>query len=135
MFLSENDANSLRTALNMEYIDFVKAYCRWIPKGNGKFELSLREKSNYDCVFWNSKPNAGCAVYESRPLQCRAFPFWPSVISDKKSWNAAAKSCPGMGRGDLNSPDSIKKLLFMQQIEPIISRNGSFENSKCKEGL
>ena len=62
-------------------------------------------------------------VYESRPLQCRAFPFWPSVLDNKYNWEITAKDCPGMNRGAFNSHDSIKKWLAARENEPIISRN------------
>ena len=86
----------------------------------GRFELSLKEKRNYDCIFWSQKYDGGCLVYESRPLQCRTFPFWVSVMSDKNSWERTALDCPGMNKGTFYSQDSIKNLLAMRQIEPII---------------
>ena len=111
----------LVSALNMEHREFTETYCRWIPSVNGTEQLSLKEKSNYDCIFWGSK-EGGCTVYESRPLQCRAFPFWRSLLGDKSSWNAAARDCPGMGRGMLHSVDIIEKWLAAPKKEPIISR-------------
>ena len=123
VFLSGKDASVLITALKMEYKDFVKAYCRWIPSVNGTEQLSLREKSNFDCIFWEQKPESGCSVYAARPLQCRSFPFWTSVVLDKSSWDFAASECPGMGKGTLHSGESIEKWLAMRQKEPIISRS------------
>ena len=121
VFLSGKDISLLRSALNMETGEFIKAYCRWIPSGeNGKFQLSLREKSNNDCIFW--KQEKGCSVYSARPLQCRAFPFWSSVVDSKKNWEMAAHSCPGMNQGMVHSADSIQKWLAMRINEPIISR-------------
>jgi Fe-S-cluster containining protein len=129
VFLSEKDAALLRAALNMEYKEFTETYCRWIPSVNGTYQLSLKEKTGYDCIFWASEPSdtpeGGCSVYEARPLQCRAFPFWPSVLSSGESWKITAKDCPGMGRGDLNSRDSIEKWLALRQKEPIISKGVS----------
>src|SRR5688572_10802901 len=37
---------------------------------------SLREKTNGDCVFYDS--SAGCTIYPVRPRQCRTWPFWDS---------------------------------------------------------
>ena len=124
VFLSGKDVARLMAALNMGYREFTEFYCRWIPSGSGTSQLSLKEKSNYDCVFWaQGNSGGGCSVYESRPLQCRAFPFWPSVLGSKNRWEATAETCPGMGRGTVHSPDSIEKWLAMQQNEPIISKS------------
>lgn len=73
-------------------------------------ETSLKEKENYDCIFleMNSKK---CKVYRVRPLQCRLFPFWPSVLTNKKAWDFYAERCPGMNRGALWSPELIRQFL------------------------
>ena len=127
VFLSHKDITTLSTALDMTYDNFVETYCRWIPVKNGKSKLSLKEKSNYDCIFWNSGLSAqihdGCSVYEYRPLQCRMFPFWASVVGDEKSWEMTAQSCPGINQGDWHSVDSIKSRLAIQQKQAIVSRN------------
>ena len=120
VFLSGKDVSILGAALDMEYGEFTKVYCRWIPSVNGTWQLSLREKSNFDCIFWTEE---GCSVYEKRPLQCRSFPFWQSVVCDKRNWKMTAQGCPGMGRGSLHSTDSIKKWLALRLKEPIISRS------------
>ena len=118
VYLSEKDNSLLREALNMEHGEFIKAYCRWIPSVNGTWQLSLKEKSNFDCIFWSGE---GCSVYEARPLQCRTFPFWQSVLKSGKNWKITAQSCAGIGQGKLHSMDSIKKLLAIREKEPIIS--------------
>jgi len=123
VFLSEKDASLLCSALNMELKSFTETYCRWVPAENGKSELSLKEKSNYDCILWGKEPVEGCMVYEQRPLQCRAFPFWPSIVNSKKNWEMAALDCPGMGKGKLHSAASIREWLDAREKEPIISRS------------
>jgi Fe-S-cluster containining protein len=114
--LSLKDLDCLAGALEMANDEFIKLYCRWISKGGGVECLSLREKSNFDCVFWKD----GCSVYRSRPLQCRAFPFWPSIVRSSGAWNASAADCPGMGRGKLHSADIINAWLEQQRVEPVI---------------
>ena len=94
--------------------------------GNGKAQLSLKEKSNLDCILWSLSQGAnkegGCSVYKERPLQCRAFPFWPSILDSKEYWEATAESCPGIGKGNLYSYDKISDWLSMHKNEPIISK-------------
>ena len=121
VFLSEKDASLLAEVLKIEYGEFVGLFCRWIPSSHGIKHLSLKEKSNYDCIFWDK----GCSVYETRPLQCRAFPFWPSAVESSGSWKTVSLDCPGIGRGSFHSGESIEKWLALQQKEPIISKGES----------
>ncbi|MDR2952206.1 MAG: YkgJ family cysteine cluster protein, partial [Treponema sp.] len=103
VFLSEKDLGRLASELKMDEAGFISVYCRWVERGMGGEFLSLKEKLNYDCVFWNS----GCAVYQSRPLQCRTFPFWESVLSSAEAWEAAGASCPGINSGETRSYEEI----------------------------
>ena len=123
VFLSEKDASLLSTALKMELMSFTETYCRWVPAENGKHQLSLKEKSNYDCIFWAKEPVEGCMVYNHRPLQCRAFPFWSSIVDNKNSWEMAARDCPGIGKGEFHSRDSVAEWLVAREKEQIISRS------------
>jgi Fe-S-cluster containining protein len=102
----------------MQYTEFIALYCRWAPGLDGVEQLSLKEKANYDCIFWKN----GCSVYEARPLQCRTFPFWPSILRSAGSWEAV--SCPGRGKGALHSMKEIECTLARQRTEPVIRRNG-----------
>jgi Fe-S-cluster containining protein len=120
VFLSEKDVKVLAEALEITYNEFVQVYCRWIPFGDRMERLSLRELSNYDCVFWKS---GGCSVYQSRPLQCRTFPFWQSVAASEEAWNGTKETCPGMGQGTHHSKDEIEARLKEREAEPIIERN------------
>ena len=126
VFLSENDVIRMAGAMKIGCEEFTLIYCRWVPQVNCVAQLSLKEKSNMDCILWTRSAGTGgeggCSVYESRPLQCRSFPFWPSMLNSVDSWKAAAKDCPGMGRGDLHSSNAILEWIAMRQNEPIISR-------------
>ena len=120
VFLSNRDVTTLEAALKLGHNDFMDRYCRWVPDDDGKSRLSLKEKFNYDCVFWAKE--IGCRVYEARPLQCVTFPFWPSVLNNEDSWEMTARECPGMNQGVTHSPGSIEKLLSGQRNEPIIEQ-------------
>jgi Fe-S-cluster containining protein len=123
VFLSEKDTGVLAIQLKMRYTDFVETYCRWVPvnmagevSGTGREQLSLKERSNNDCIFWNR----GCSVYESRPLQCRTFPFWKSILHSSDTWEGL--ECPGIGKGTLHTMQYIESCLTQQSAEPIIER-------------
>jgi len=50
--------------------------------------VKLRDKGAADnsaCIFLND--NNQCNIYEARPLQCLSYPFWPSIMASRKSWN------------------------------------------------
>jgi Fe-S-cluster containining protein len=66
-------------------------------RGHGD-NLSLRERPNGDCVFWDR--NAGCTVYAARPTQCRTWPFWASTTATRDDWNRTRSVCPGAGQGE-----------------------------------
>ncbi|MCL2130236.1 MAG: YkgJ family cysteine cluster protein [Treponema sp.] len=132
VFLSEVDLARLVKAFQMQQNDFINTYCRWVPSMKGNYELSLKEKPNYDCIFWKKdiKPAGcdnygGCLVYDWRPLQCRAFPFWPSIVNKRKNWDITAQNCPGMGSGTLHSEKSIENWLSQRQNEPIMCRGNT----------
>jgi Fe-S-cluster containining protein len=117
VFLRKKDTENLVSALKMKYTDFIAFYCRWVPGLDGVDQLSLKEKANYDCIFWKN----GCSVYKARPLQCSTFPFWPSILSSAGSWEAVG--CSGMGKGALHSMEEIESALARQKSKPVIRRN------------
>lgn len=71
--------------------------------------LSLREKANGDCVFFDR--HRGCTVYPVRPRQCQTWPFWASNVATPESWEHTCASCPGSGRGELIPAEEIARRL------------------------
>ena len=133
VYLSENDLSRLADEVNMDYTAFIKTWCRWVPFVRDSERLSLREKSNYDCVFWsesgvrppeNADPggNAGCTVYHARPLQCRTFPFWDSIVCSEAAWKAAGIGCPGINTGKQYTREEIEGFLCQMEEESVIER-------------
>lgn len=118
VYLSENDVKKLLLRLNMDRESFIKTYCRRVKDWKGKGLLSLKEKANYDCILWEN----GCTVYEDRPLQCRTFPFWDSILSSRKAWEQAATGCPGMNTGTRYTEKQILDYIEMRNLEHIIKR-------------
>jgi Fe-S-cluster containining protein len=43
----------------------------------------------------------GCSIHTAKPTQCRLFPFWPELVSDRKQWTRVGRYCPGIGVGKL----------------------------------
>ncbi|HPO48761.1 MAG TPA: YkgJ family cysteine cluster protein [Spirochaetota bacterium] len=92
VFLTEEDVIRIAKNLKLPVLTFLKECCRSLEK-DGKFVAALKERANYDCVFWND----GCLIYEDRPLQCKTFPFWPFLIENKKLMEEERKRCKGIG--------------------------------------
>jgi len=127
VYLSQIDLQMLLDAVKMDKNEFITEYCRWVIDWSGEEVLSLKEKSNRDCVFWEN----GCKVYSKRPLQCSTFPFWENIISSRESWEIAAAGCPGINTGDLFSEYSISENLYKRAAQPIINKTDMIE----KQGL
>ncbi|PIE98411.1 MAG: zinc/iron-chelating domain-containing protein [Treponema sp.] len=119
VFLSEADLARLCSILGMAEECFIEKYCRWVCKSDGYEYLSLIEKQGYDCVFWDN----GCTVYSARPLQCSAYPFWQSVLADKRIWEEVVSECPGAGEGKLVGPEKLLELRIKQAANPHIRRS------------
>jgi len=100
----------------MEKNRFIKTYCRWVTDTNGREVLSLRERSNKDCILWDS----GCLVYTARPLQCSTFPFWETIVASAQTWETAASGCPGMNSGVLHSAQAIGRYIELRASQSIL---------------
>jgi Fe-S-cluster containining protein len=120
VWLSEKDIEKLTARTQLQKTSFIKTYCRWVADGNGNEILSLKEKSNNDCIFWDG----GCTVYDQRPLQCITFPFWKDIVSSAGAWEIAASGCPGMNTGKVHPAEEIEKYVAMRAAQPIINRQG-----------
>ncbi|MGI6784685.1 MAG: YkgJ family cysteine cluster protein [Aminivibrio sp.] len=105
IFYTPEEEAALAAQLGLSLQEFRDRYTtsRWEAP-------SLKEKRGGDCIFHDEKTNL-CLVYEVRPMQCRLFPFWPSLLESPETWERAALSCPGMNDGDWHSPEEIADLL------------------------
>jgi len=119
VYLSENDLSRLANEFGMDYTAFVNTWCRWIPFTYGRERLSLKEKPNFDCIFWNTP---GCTVYHVRPLQCRSFPFWDYILCSPQAWKNAGAGCAGIDNGELHSMEKIEGIVSQMREEPVIER-------------
>ena len=111
VFLTFKDLKDLMKATGLFQKSFLETYCREVNISGIK-RISLKEKNNLDCIFWE---NGGCAVYEYRPFQCKSYPFWSSNLSSPGAWEELKKSCPGVGRGRLHSKTMIDYWLKSRQ--------------------
>lgn len=111
VFLAKDDLRRLLARFHLDFPPFFARYCTLVDTGTG-YALSLKEKRNYDCIFWEGQ---GCSVYEDRPVQCSTFPFWDSVLSSRESWKDHGQDCPGIGKGELRSREHIEECLWKRR--------------------
>ena len=107
VYLSTLEIDSIISFLKIERSEFIQKYCKRVNAFNS-LRISLIEKSNFDCIFWN-KEIKGCKIYSVRPTQCRTYPFWPSILQSKNIWDECAKGCPGINKGKIRDYDEIVK--------------------------
>lgn len=89
VWMTPDEMKTMAAELNMNFDNFTSKYIRQIGE-----DYSLIEHSNGECVFWEA--SKGCQVYESRPTQCRTYPFWPEIMKNKKKWLEEAELCQGI---------------------------------------
>ena len=117
VLLSQNDLDRLAKWADLTNEHFIAVYCRWMESDDGKKYLSLREKKNMECIFWDK----GCSAYQARPTQCRTYPFWTSVLKDRESWQKESQDCPGINSGSHHSKEEItEQLELYQSRKPIV---------------
>ncbi len=107
--VSDQEVATLAARLRVTTEAFVRDYTRQTVFGR-----SLTEKPTphgLDCVFLDRETVPGkavCGVYEDRPEQCRTWPFWPSIIASRRTWEQAKRTCPGIDEGPLIPPEKIR---------------------------
>jgi uncharacterized protein len=106
VFLTDDDIKKLSEHLKISAETFIKRYTKALNR-----QLSLRDDTpNYGCIFL--KEGKYCSVYQARPLQCRAYPFWLMNVASQKQWDEEAQRCEG-----INHPDA--SLVSAEEIERI----------------
>ena len=93
VYLTENDVAKAADFLGMSAIDFERRYIYRTKK-----LLRLRVPKESQCYFLR---DGGCSIHAVKPVQCRAFPYWPELMANRKEWFKAAAYCPGIGKGEL----------------------------------
>jgi uncharacterized protein len=101
VWMSPPEIEALAGFLELSTAEFGRRYLRRIGRS-----LSLIEKPNHDCIFWDG----GCTVYAARPTQCRTFPFWPENLETPGAWEAVEHQCPGTGKGKHYDLVEIRRL-------------------------
>ena len=117
VWFNEKEADEMAAHLDIDIATFLKKYAH---KKFGRWTLNeiKNDKGQYDCVFLIDIGNNqhGCALYKTRPIQCRTWPFWPESLKSPHAWKEAARTCPGMRRSDA-------KVYPVEEIRIILDQN------------
>ena len=116
VYLTEADLDAASKEMGVDRDTFISLYCRLVDFGM-YYLVSLRERSDYDCIFLTDK---GCAIYKARPVQCRTYPFWKNVMESEESWKNEGKSCPGIGKGNVIPNKEIERRLKENEAAPFM---------------
>ena len=103
VWFNREEGKMIAASLDMSVNDFYQKYARKIG-----IRYSLKEYSNGDCYLFD-KDKRCCTIYESRPAQCKTWPFWPSNLKTPEDWEQTCEHCPGSGTGKLYSLAQIEK--------------------------
>jgi len=111
VWVSEEEIEAMASLLKISVAAFKRQYLR---QRNGRYALVEMKSRSYDCVFLRDKR---CLVYEARPKQCRAFPWWKSNLNSPESWEKAAQICEGINeKAKIFSCERIKSIVEESDI-------------------
>jgi Fe-S-cluster containining protein len=109
VLVTDAEVSALARRLGVDDETFKAQYTHIMSEGR-----SLNEKPSpfgNDCVFLDREKIPGkavCGVYEDRPIQCRTWPFWPSLLKSRGTWEAAKRTCPGIDKGELIPVEQVR---------------------------
>ncbi len=95
VFLTKNDAHRIANHFDLSFDVFLKTHCT--ASMNGRTVLKSNQSTGV-CVFLNEKKQ--CSIYEVRPQQCKAFPWWAENLRSSRQWEETKESCPGIDAED-----------------------------------
>lgn len=96
------EIGALSRRLKISEPEFVRNYTHIDRETGGRSLNEKKSEGGLDCIFLDREKIPGkavCGVYEDRPVQCRTWPFWPSVIRSRATWERAKRVCPGIDQG------------------------------------
>ncbi|NQT84968.1 YkgJ family cysteine cluster protein [bacterium] len=109
VWVTPPEAARMASWLGMPRVEFAGKYLR-----NAGSHDSLIELPDGRCIFYADKR---CTIYRVRPVQCRTFPFWRSIIASPEAWRRCQEKCPGMGKGRLYSAAEVEEIVRLSSGE------------------
>ena len=91
VYFTDQDLENIYGYLDLDEESEKLLYGKVVQKRRGGFHV---HEGTGPCYFLDS--NKRCKIYPVRPLQCRSFPFWPSIFASKAALAESRAECPGM---------------------------------------
>jgi Fe-S-cluster containining protein len=116
VWVDTDEISKIARFLNLTEAAFNRKHVRRAGRGR-----SLLEKPGGDCEFLERTPDGKtrCLIHPVRPVQCRTWPFWKSNVESPEAWDATAKGCPGIGKGDKHALSVIEEALRDNGTRPL----------------
>jgi len=95
VYLSPDDATRLAAHAELDVEAWLERDTR--QTYDGRYVLKSREEDGI-CIHLNAQQQ--CNIYEVRPQQCRAFPWWGENMATPSSWASVKRNCPGIDAED-----------------------------------
>ena len=107
VWLRKAEMEFIAEDIGLTYEQVKEKYCRLIVT---RYSLIEKKPSN-DCIFLErTATGKSCEIYNSRPNQCRTWPFWSVNLLSPDMWNSTGVTCPGINRGKHYTFEQIEKL-------------------------
>ena len=103
VWVCEEDIQKIASELGIARDRFEETFVKTV-RGIGK---TLVEFEDGDCALFDGETRK-CRIYDSRPIQCRTWPFWSRNVDSQNSWKKTAKFCPGCNQGTLFAEEQIE---------------------------
>ena len=95
VYLSPDDASRLAEHAGLSVEAWLERDTR--QTFDGRYVLKSRESDGV-CIHLNEQKQ--CDIYEVRPQQCKAFPWWGENLATPSAWEKTKASCPGIDAED-----------------------------------
>lgn len=109
VYPSLKDIKRIAERFGISVGEFIIRYCFLIDYKEW-YILAFKDAGDSDggCCFLKED---GCSIYDTRPVQCETYPLWEQIVKDDASWEAEAKRCPGIGKGEEISDSVVRRKL------------------------
>ena len=93
VWLDTDEFADLCESLKMKPDDVLDRYTEEVMSGWVKLKNkpdTLSQTGNDRCIFLSDVDGKSCTIYESRPVQCRTYPYWPKLLFNSSTFNSQA---------------------------------------------
>ena len=97
--MSRKEFTAVSEFLGMTTDDFIKTYAKHVLYRDGQVAWIHFANDGASCVFLDDETNY-CKIHPVKPIQCRAYPFYPNLLASPEAWDAECRRADD----DMESP-------------------------------